>query len=229
MAHPFSLLMRGVGATGKVGFRAVTAGVAGKTAIGAGIGAGVGIYGGYDATSRMEGAAKGALLGAMGGAAIGVAPRAIKVGAIAAGRNWAGLARGAYNVGGAVGSSLLRVGAFIGRHPLAVAGAAGAVAGGAYLGIARMEKQGMMQSAESPTMIGAVMNVDYNQQAVAAAELGQIGGGTIGPASEMAPRFNYANWMASVGKMALSKSATGRMVDSTIGLPQGLHAGRHGG
>jgi hypothetical protein len=117
------------------------------------------------------------------------------------------------------------------RHPLMVAGGVGAVAGAAY-GLDMYENQrGQTQSMDSPALTGARMSVNYQQEAMMAAELGQIGGGSIGTYDQMRQQFEPSNWgdsMRSVSGNIASRSRTARFMDSTVGLPQGLHSRRHG-
>lgn len=105
---------------------------------------------------------------------------------------------------GAVGAGGLafRAGRFAFEHPLAV----GAIAGGTMLAA---NAAGM---PSSPTMSGVEMKANYNEQAMAAAEL-QMSGiapmGMVGSAPQMMGEINRA------------------MMQSTQGLVQGLHRGRH--
>lgn len=90
------------------------------------------------------------------------------------------------------------------EHPVMTLGAGAAAFGGwSYL----------QSDTPSPTMTGATMNVNYNQQAIAAQEL-QMGmispSGMVGTAPQMMGRMHRA------------------MMQSTYGLTQGLHRGRHG-
>lgn len=114
-----------------------------------------------------------------------------------------------------------RAGMFALDHPFLTAG----VVGGGYLAVTGA---GTGQPMSSPGLEGARANVSLNKQAIMTAELGQIGMGTIGSADQMRGQFQYADWMASTGKFMSRNSHMGRLADSTVGLPQGLHAGRHG-
>jgi hypothetical protein len=139
----------------------------------------------------------------------------------------ASMGRGAFGAGQAAASGAARAGAFGLDHFGAIAGVAAAGATGAAILGGVGKHQGSIQSMSSPTLDGAKMNADYNQQAIAAGELGQIGGGQVGTASQMAGNFEYATWMQTVGSMA-SNTTGGRLAASAGGVVQGLHAGRHG-
>lgn len=130
---------------------------------------------------------------------------------------------------GTIGKKAGNISMSIMNNPLAVAG----IAGGIYAGASIVEKAGEMggaiQSSESPYMTGRIgASMTYNKQALAAQRLGQIGGGTIGPPSMMQDRFEYAKWLSQAGMTALGVTKTGRLIDSTVGLPFGMHNGRHG-
>jgi len=103
------------------------------------------------------------------------------------------------------GISLFKAGRFAFEHPLVVGGIAGGAIGA----------QGIMayggQPLASPTLSGVSMNPDYNQQAMAAEELG----GGVSPMTMMGPAPQM------VGRMQAG------MMGSTTGLVQGLHNGRH--
>lgn len=115
---------------------------------------------------------------------------------------------------------------FMSKHSGLMLAGAGAAIGSATLYGAANKRH--LQTLESPTMEGAKMTSSYNQRAIAAAEIGQIGGGTIGTAEQMQGQFEYANWMQQVGSMA-TDSGAGRLAQSADGLVQNLHAGRHSG
>lgn len=120
------------------------------------------------------------------------------------------------------GTGVARTGMWALNNPLMAGGLA--VAGGAaMLGV------GTGQPMTSPSYDGtARMNTSYNQQKMAVSNLGQIGMGTIGPPQEMQELFAYQDWMKQTGQYMAANSRFGRLADSTVGLPQGLHAGRHG-
>lgn len=94
--------------------------------------------------------------------------------------------------------------------PGTVLGAGAAVAGVGYMAT---QGPGLGQSMSSPTMDGVEMNANYNEQA-GAAQLLQMNQymptGTVGSAPQMMGRMNRA------------------MMQSTQGLVQGMHRGRHG-
>lgn len=242
----------GAKGTGKL----ATGHVAGRMALGAGIGGAWGFLGsGYDSPSlRLEAAAKGALFGGAIGGATWALPRAAKgawklnqkagrhavwsaagelgmgqftrtnpfTGAVmTAGRRHVGTmealkasplglaGKGALGASNVAAGGLMKAGTWAFEHPVMAAGIGAAGVGGvAY----------MNRDTPSPTMTGAtMMNVNYNQQAIMADQMmtggmrpGQYGTGHIGPAPQM------------MGRMHRS------MMQSTYGLTQGLHRGRHG-
>jgi hypothetical protein len=96
-------------------------------------------------------------------------------------------------------------GRFAVNHPYMLAG--GALGGAAVMSY---EGQGTGLHQSSPTLEGAEMNTRYDQQAIAAQELGQMGAGLRGSYPMMSGPWNRA------------------MQQSTHGLVQGLHMGRHG-
>ena len=191
------------------------------------------IYGasqGYDLQSMVEGGLKGAAVGAMGGAALKMAPAALKATpaiGLMAGKQALGMGKN-FLTGRGMSGLVGRAAWGAVNHPLGV----GMAVGGAYLGAkaygSLQEYRGKAQSMDSPYQEGIRSNISYDQQAAMFQEMGQIGGGTIGPPSMMQGHFDYANMVAETGMTVLGKTRTGRMLDSTIGLPQGLHRGRHG-
>ena len=115
------------------------------------------------------------------------------------------------------------------NHPMAVAGIAGGLYAGASVAGVIGTRMGSIQPTGSPYMSGATKaTINYNQQAMMLQEMGQIGGGTVGTPDQMRGNFEYAKWMSEASMTALGATRTGRFLDSTIGLPQGLHQGRHG-
>jgi hypothetical protein len=178
--------------------------------IGSAIGAGVG-YATSDAnspTNLMLDTLRGATLGALAGAGTMAVQKGITRGIPAmfsaqGARTMAagagGLLRGAKRTATGAG----QVGGFMLKYPLATAG----VVGGAVLVSNSLNS--------SPTMSGAKVNTKYDQQQMALTEMhsgtGAPGAGRIGTAPEMMGRFQRAHQQ------------------STAGLVQGLHRGRHGG
>jgi hypothetical protein len=110
--------------------------------------------------------------------------------------------RSVWNMSKGVGGAAAAVGGFAMRHPFVTAGAVG----GGYLA---MNSPGM----GSPTLEGAVVNMKYDQQAMAAQELmtGVAPTGNIGAAPQM-----MGPWHRTLQQ-------------STHGLVQGMHSSRHGG
>ena len=217
--------------TSKVVSKEINIGALGQMGIGAGIGAIAGAAGGHDLNSAIEGAAKGAVFGGMAGGALAVARRGIVPAAKGAGR-WltkgggiGKIGRGTSSAGGSLVRGSARAATFIAEHPTAIAAAVGTAAAGTALYAAANRQS--IQQMESPTLAGADISPDYNKQAIAAAEIGPIGGGMTGSAQQMQGQFEYANWMQQVGSM-IADSPGGRMAQSTYGLVNGLHAGRHG-
>ena len=97
----------------------------------------------------------------------------------------------------------MRAGLLAAEHPGITASlAVGGLAASSYMG-----------GPSSPTMSGARVNVDYNQQAIAAQEMGM---GRISPDSMIGPAPQM------MGPMHRA------MQSSTYGLVQGLHNSRHG-
>lgn len=185
-------------------------------AMGAGGGVAGGVYGasqGYDTNSRIEGFAKGFVGGSMAGLAGGAAlhPTAWKMGGRAAG-SAAGFAwknRMPHHAA----SGALKAGRWAFENPGKIMAGAGLLYGGAKLNEAAV---GQLPST-SPTLDGVKVNTSYNQQMIAAAQMGQIGTGTTGTAPQMYPSFQREAY----------KSARRMSPDTTSGLVQGLHRSRH--
>lgn len=230
MATLASLLFKPVSTGIKIGKAALVGSAPTQIAIGAGVGAITGAAQGWDINSAIEGAGKGALLGTIGAGMFAGAQRsALPVGKAAG--NWLFKQGGArklgvagFNVTKNVGRGALGVTKFAANHPLL----SGATVGTVLVGPSVMDSvsNGYVQTFQSPTIEGAEVNTRYDQQVIAAAELGQIGTGAVGSAPEMRQSFEYANWMQQVGSM-VRESPAGRMAQSATGLVQGLHAGRH--
>lgn len=232
MPNIYSLLFGGIGAVGGVGYKAATSGTIGRSMIGAGVGA---IYGGTQsesASGRVEGALKGAIFGTAGGAALGAVPRIARAtpGMIWGGMKAATRSTGRLIEGKGIEGLARKAGMWTLNHPMAVAGIAGGLYAGASAAGAIGAHTGAIQSGESPYMSGSTKaTINYNQRAIMLQEMGQIGGGTIGTPDQMQGRFDYAKWISEASMTTLGATRTGRLMDSTIGLPQGLHRGRHGG
>jgi len=227
-----------------------------RAGLGAVVGGIAGASQGYDSTSRIKGFAKGAFVGGVAGGLAGKVPSVLKGAAQVGGATWkVNMALGArsamkqarlFELGaGGIGplpksampgkfanlaaSPMGRTVKGVGRmitNPAPYLIAGGAVAGGvALLGATQ---RGATQNLESPTLGGAQVNIRYDQQMMAAQELGQIGVGSIGAAPQMVERFQRATMMDQVGSLARRTPGGRVLADSANGLVQGLHAGRHG-
>ena len=194
-------------------------GTAGRMALG---GAAGGMYGAvagdYETgTMRLNSMAHGALLGASAGALAGILPRQ---GAQFAKDFWSKLpaawaarqrvASGAMNL---ADKSLRAGGSIAGfaiNHPYATGGILAGAGGAAAMGMSEFNRPFM-----SPTLSGAPVNSDYDQQAIAVANMqsGVLPSGQMGTLPQMAPS------MMSPAKQDFQQS--------TDGLVQGLHQGRH--
>ncbi len=86
---------------------------------------------------------------------------------------------------------------------------------------------GTHQSLSSPFLEGAQMDASYDQQMMMSEQMGQIGGGELGSAEVMQGQFQESEWMQDAAASVVSGSKTGRFVNSTVGLPQAMHNGRH--
>lgn len=99
-------------------------------------------------------------------------------------------------------------GEYIINHPVASA----AMAGGGIAGVMAMNET--FSDAPSPTLSGARVDMNYDRQALAAEEMNMGGASPSG----------------SVGTFQqFSGGRMGRLQQSTYGLVQGMHRGRHGG
>ena len=192
--------------------RAIWQGGMRRMAVGAGVGAIAG-YAGSDsniAENRLGSAFKGAMLGAgIAGAPSGI----MKIKNSPSARSFIGksLTRGGKDLfSGAMsaGRGALKAGDFALRHstPLGLAGIGIAGASG-FAG------RNDNQTLSSPTLSGARVNTNYGQQEYTAAGMrsgtGMAGTGRIGSIQSMSQPMRRA------------------MRDSTGGLVQGLHRGRH--
>jgi hypothetical protein len=198
------MFLRAVGGILKTPFKG---GLASRTLLGAGVGGTVGAFrGDVTGEGRMQEIFKHAALGALGGAtwhgAARFGPGMLKAGwkpALRAG--WAGT------------KGVGRAARFAWRHPLATVGGVAAVGGGLYAAN-NLGPQGGTPSM-SPTLAGQVA-MSYNQRAIAAQEM--MGGvspmGFVGSAPEF---YQYQQ----------QRAYRERLYDSTTGLVQGLHRGRH--
>lgn len=113
------------------------------------------------------------------------------------------------NVWGAtknIGVSALKAGRFALEHPVGLA-AAGL---GAY-GVTQM-LGAYGQSGISPSMQGAAVKTDWNQQAMQAEDISSI----------------FVNPPGVIGSSSQYRQQMSKLHNSTHGLVQGLHAGRHG-
>lgn len=178
------LAFRGLAGTARV----ANSGMIGRSIVGGAIGAGVGYFGsGYNNPNlRGEATAKAAFLGAFGA---GLGPSIFKMGVKGIWASRSGLAR--------TGKGLARAGIFAVEHPLLVGGIAAGGMGAAY-------------AANYRPLSGTTMNVNMDQQALAANEL-TLGTGSITPA--------FGN--------PLLPPTYQRLINSTTGLVQGMHRGRH--
>lgn len=218
------MIFKPVTTMAKMGFKGMTHGPGTRAATmmfgGSAVGAAGGFMSGYDMNSRLEGAFKGAGVGALAGAFGGAA-----------------LHPGAWKVGAAGAMGAGRYATKLGMHKAAWKGLSGmAKRPGLTMGVAAAGVGGVMaanaswgsnQDFESPTLDGAEVMTNYNQMAIASAEMGQIGSGTFGTMPQMQGRFQHATWMQQMGSM-MEKTPGGRMANSAVGLVQGLHQGRHG-
>lgn len=167
-------------------------------------------YGGYtfatsDAnnfTNRVEETVKAASLGAVGGLALS---RGNKMLGGAAGSMWKNkgtLAKNLWKTGKASVSFGTKAAQFTLNNPTLALGGAAALGGG-YMAMSEEEK--------SPTMEGAEMDLSMNAMA-AQYQAGQdMFAGAIKPQAAVMPMAQYQ-----------------QMANSTHGLVQGLHRGRHG-
>jgi len=212
---------------------------------------------GYDLNSTIEGAARGAVLGGAAGGVFGVAKTGVRgIGKLpkaywenAERRTIArtpfgtsvskkeimkeaiinrpmqmakNIASDASFVGKGIGKAAL----FGIEHPLLTGGVAAVGIGS--IALARKSNASNLQSMTSPTLEGASVKTNYNEQALAAQRMGQIGSGSFGSAEQMGQQFQNANWMEQVGSLAMNNTRTGRFAQSASGLTFGLHEGRHG-
>jgi len=170
-----------------------------------GVGAGVGFaFPGEDFENpnlSFEERVKSAAFGAVGAGLFMKAPSVL--GGVAS-MAWKG--RGvAGAVGMGAGSMALGAGKFAFNNPLTAMGIAGGIYGATQLNATSV--------GTSPTMSGARVNTAYNQQAIAMDEMtmgGAAGLGMVGTAPQMMNNYHRA------------------LQQSTQGLTQGLHRGRHG-
>ena len=185
----------------KMAKTAVSGGIGGRIALGAGVGGVVGAFrndynkGSTRAGDILSGMTGGAMMGAGAWGASKLLPKA-------PGALWKTGIAGAKALPG-ISKTAFKAGRFAMEHPLITAGAVGGVWGASSY----MDRQ-----YASPTISGADVNVDYNQQAMATQELtqGQISPmGNIGPAPTMMGPMHRA------------------MQQSTEGVVQGLWQGRH--
>lgn len=179
---------------------AVSTGV-GRVATGAVVGAGISYaQAGDNPNHTFESVMKGAALGAVGGFVVGQIPgQAWRAAKSAIGSGRGKLGATAWSATKAAG----RVGRFAFEHPVMTAGMIG---GAMYIA-------GDGGNMQSPTLTGGKVDTQYDQQRAAIAEMsggtGQIGGGPVGNAPMMMGRYQRA------------------LQNSTQGLVQGLHRGRH--
>lgn len=197
------LLLRGAAGILKTPF---TGGLASRTLLGAGVGGTIGAFrGDVTGEGRMQEIFKHAVLGAVGGAgwhgAARLGPKALRMGwkpALRAG--WAGT------------KGVGRAARFAWRHPMIAFGGAAAVGGGIYMA---NNMPGGATPSMSPTLAGQVA-MSYNQRAISTQEM--MGGiapmGFVGTAPEF---MQYQQ----------QRAYRERLYDSTTGLVQGLHRGRH--
>jgi len=109
-----------------------------------------------------------------------------------------------YSAGKGVGKAGLGLASFAIQHPVGLAAAGGAAYGLAYA--TRLAGPG------SPTMRGAKVNTQYDRQAIAACEMNE---GVLAPTG-------------MVGTMPMmARPMQDALQNSTNGLVQGLHRGRH--
>jgi len=168
-----------------------------------------GIYGAFrgDVTGagRAEEIFKHAALGAIGGAGlkagIKYGPGLVKKGFRPTMSAGATAARGAWGAG-----------KFAARHPWATAATVGGIGGALYMG-----GRGGATPGTSPTLSGAAMNYNFNNQAIASNELMA---GSLAPMGFVGTAPEYQQHMSQQMNRA-------RMAQSTQGLVQGLHRGRH--
>ena len=114
-------------------------------------------------------------------------------------------------------------GKFAWKHPFLVAGGAAAVGGGLYVagGGPSSERLDRGTPGYSPTLTGAAMNLNYNKQAAALAEL-ETGG--ISPMGFRGTAPQFQEYMQFQEQQTYRE----RLRNSTQGLVQGLNRGRHG-
>lgn len=235
-----SSIWGGVKSAAKFGYKGSTAGPIGRAAFGAGVGAAAGYFSSdYESGTLTAGSMiRGAALGGMLGFGTAMAPKLLKVnqkvGAYSLGVDTAprmnpGMALGVVNerpsnlsifsaspiasLGRTEAKGIwsgtkqaLRAGRFGLENPLLVGGAIGTAA----VGMSVAGSDG--QSFQSPTMGGAQLNAKYDKQAIAAEELQM---------SQIAPTGAIGTAPQMVGRMQKE------LMDSTRGLVQGLHRGRH--
>jgi len=151
-------------------------------------------------TQRFQDTGKGAMMGAAAGAfvpgsAAGIYSKLWKNKSALAKKGW-----GATKMAG-------KAAAFALENPLLVGG----VAGGLY-GASRVLGKFSGQTLSTPTMEGAAVNANYDQQAMQSEEM----------------RSMFVNPPGLVGSAPEYQQQMSRLVNSTSGLVQGLHSGRHG-
>lgn len=150
-------------------------------------------------TQRLQDTGKGAMMGAgvgalVPGSAAGIYSKLWK--------NKAGITKKGWGLTKMAGKAT----AFALENPLLVGGVAGAAYGISQIGRASG------QSSLSPTMEGAAVNTNYNQQAMQAEEM----------------RSMFVNPPGLMGSAPEYQQTMQRLQNSTRGLGFGLHARRHG-
>lgn len=122
--------------------------------------------------------------------------------------------RGAWGTMGFMGRRAKGVGSFVFRHP----GLTAVGVGGVMFGPSMAFRASGGQIGESPTLTGANVNVQYDQQAIAAQEI------MAGAISPMGGVGTYPQFIEMQRQRTINEQ---RMRGSTIGLVQGLHKSRH--
>lgn len=146
----------------------------------------------------LGGAAAGA--GLVAGAGLGFA-----MGRQVAKASWSAAAGRMYGVGKRLGKAGLGLASFAIQHPVGIAAAGAGIYGLAYA--TRVAGPG------SPTLRGARVNTQYDRQAIAAAEMNA---GVLAPSGMVGTMPQMARPMQEA------------MMQSTQGIVQGMHRGRHG-
>ena len=166
------------------------------------VGAGAGGLYGYASSDFTGTRALGdAFGGALGGAMLGVGSSMLS-------------ARGILGSGIGAGKVALKGIGFTIRHPQLVAGGVAAAALGPGLVMSTMGGQ----NGVSPSLSGVNVNTSYNQQMIAAESM-MMGG--ISPMGGVGTQQQFT-------EMQQRRTQNQRMMNSTYGLTNGLHRGRHG-